>query len=671
MDLVKANSELPEKIKQELIEKGVEDIAVGQLYIRSQYNVEIIRIREIEYHHDVLTIYYDHTTNWEGTKWSSYGSSSIETWNRENHQRLTKSIAEHVEDAQKVINGEISMAEFKAEEGEEINEETALIGRSSKEGLLAIKSDMEAKKAKVELIAAFVGYEMQKKKAALDLIKSNLEGILKVWQKKISKIMKVIDTIELYLGVNEEIFQIQDGEKASPTTPISFRQLVLFMDEEVANTDDGGLDYNDVHKFDAWLLENGNYKNILPEEKGVVVFRPRRHSKDYGEDSIETYLMNKENKLNTYLLIRNGDCLYRIYTDKIVILDRLFPRKQELQELLKETDKIKKESGSYGEEKAQDKVDNLFYSYKRRAILMQGLIDRTDILHPLPIEGLSMFNLEGSEDYIKFIYDDEAALTDGRLPFKEWQKVINEEIKPGSRIVITPNWRYGDNKYMVEKRGFKYYSNDYSIPKPPSTGLYEVEKYQEIFIQKVRRGEQSDFLEKIKAEGYVFKEKHPTYTYYDNYIRKGTEIHSVIKYNPGDTIYGGWNTDSHERKNRIAFRIFKKDDFILNYDQISLDDINYYLQDRASRKYYLNMMPLLRTMKKWRLEEIENEKYFAKLVLGQLMTLYPKLPESTLTKSIDELIEWWKFKNMIKRPIDKDDTKALRMILAEFKRRNK
>lgn len=665
-DLIK-NQILQELTKNKLIEAGLKDLEIGSIYIKRD---TIIKIREINSNKDGdIRIYYDKARDWACKTWSSYGSDSPESFERNGYYKLTKSIEEHVEEAQKLIKGEISISDYGDEqEDDEINENTALISRSSKDSLIALKNAMETKKQSAELLQAFVNFEMEKKRSELESIMRTVSGVVAVWQKKIAKVMRIIATIELYLGVNEDIFQIQEGEKAPQTTPISFRQLVLFMDEEVANTDEGGLDFQDVHKFDAWLIENNNYKKLLPEEKGVVVFRPRRYFKEYGKDDRDAYAKNKENTINTYILIRNGECLYRINTDNLVILDRLFPRKTELEDLLKETAKIE---SRYSKEEAKEKVNDEFYQYKKRAILMQGLIDRTDILHPLPVEGLSMFNLEGTEKFINFIYDDEPSLTDGRTPFTEWKKQINSKISYGSRIVLSPNWRtWGEtSKDIVEDRSFKYYSNKYSIPASPKEGLYEVEKHQERLIKFFFDRNSEKTKKEIEEGNWKFLERRNANC--DKYYKMDDTIHMVIKYNPGGEVWKGWGHGSEERKNRIAFKIFNEDGFILNYDQISLEDIEYYLNNRCDRRNYLDMMPLLRTMKKWRLEEIQNEKNFAIMVLGELIKLYPKISEDNLKLSIDELIEWWKFKNMIKRPIDKDDSKALRMIIKEFQRNNK
>ena len=64
--------------------------------------------------------------------------------------------------------------------------------------------------------------------------------------------MRVITTIELYLGINEELFCIQEGAKAHVDTPITFRQGVLYMDEEIGHWKDGGLDYTNIEWFDTW-----------------------------------------------------------------------------------------------------------------------------------------------------------------------------------------------------------------------------------------------------------------------------------------------------------------------------------------------------------------------------------------------------------------------------------
>jgi len=71
------------------------------------------------------------------------------------------------------------------------------------------------------------------------------------------------------------------------------------------------------------------------------------------------------------------------------------------------------------------------------------------------------------------------------------------------------------------------------------------------------------------------------------------------------------------------------------------------------------MIPLLQEVKKWKLEEIEREKEFVKLVIGR---------NNTTENKVWEAIKWWKLKNKWKRGVDSDDAKALRMIERRIKK---
>lgn len=510
---------------------------------------------------------------------------------------------------------------------------------------------------------------MEKRKAEMSKIMSELGGVLTEFKKKIKKIMQVIATIELYLGINEELFQIQDGERAPSTKPITFRQQVLYMDEEIGHWKNGGLDYTNIDWFDRWLVENDNYKDIVPEPKCLVVFRPRRNAKEYN-DAWENDTKNRENKFRTYLLIRNGDCLYRIYTENITILPRLFPRRKELEALM---DSINAENlKGYSEQERAEKADSALFEYKRRAILMQGLIDRSDVFHPLPAEKVNIFQLEELGDKVRFIYDDEATLPSGRLSFHDWRKEINSKIAKGSRVMITGKYDSRD----VRERIF-FYVNDVNTPPSPNFGVYEVEEYEEEYEWKFSlplSKHEIEQIDKLKAQYKRVRIKEETryevkYGFYknDEYTPKLTILH-----NPKDTVYGGWGEfKQDERKKRIRFTIFKSDEEVLNYDQISLDDLNFYLTSRVDRPNYLKMMPTLVRIKEQRLKELAQEKEFVKLVIGQAPKNLTNTQLEDLESTVWELVEWWKTKNIWQRPIEQDDTKALRMILQELKRRLK
>lgn len=679
MAIIKTNI-LPDKILKALREAGIEGYEVGSVWVKvDNYYPEVTRIVGIEDGKYGIRIRYQKAKDWEATQWGEESSTDLNQWKQYYGVKLDKPFSEYRAESLKVIAGEISIDSFEDKSSDNVSSETALVGKNSKDSLTALQVSLEEKKKKVELVKMFVGYEMEKKKRELDKIKDRLNGVLKVYEKKIQKIMRVITTIELYLGIDEELFQLQEGPTAPQDTPISFRQMVLFMDEETAEDEKlgkvnfGGLDFQDIGKFDEWILKNENFKKLLPEQKGMLVFKPRRYSKDYGEgDPMGSALKNAENKYNTYFLIRNGENLYRIFTEKIVILDRLFPQRKELDKLLKETAKIMEESRwDRDKEEAQDKVENAFYRYKKQAVFLQGLIDRTQIFNPLPRPGISVFKMEENEDCFNFIYDDELSLPSGRLPFWDWVKKENEKIDHGSRIAIVEqlykkagyNW---SGTELVRDRAYKYYDK-HNTPSAPKSGIYEVElfKYFQTTTQKKYKAQyKQEELEKVKAakeKGWeLVSETDYTYQW-----RKFVDENLVISYNPGGEVAVNWGAEWRERKNKIKLKIDKTDEFILNYDQISLDDIEFYLYNRTDRKNYLEMIPMLRTLKKWRLKELEQEKEFVKMVVGQLLST--NLLEWEVEKKVWELVEWWKFKNKVKRPIDKDDAKALRMIVKRFK----
>jgi len=92
---------------------------------------------------------------------------------------------------------------------------------------------------------------------------------------------------------------------------------------------------------------------------------------------------------------------------------------------------------------------------------------------------------------------------------------------------------------------------------------------------------------------------------------------------------------------------------------MSLDDVEYYINNRYERKDYLEILPILYTIKKERLEEIKQEKDFVKAMADR-----NNVPE----EKVWEAVNWWKNKVIWKRPIREDDAKAWRMIKGRIKK---
>ena len=82
------------------------------------------------------------------------------------------------------------------------------------------------------------------------------------------------------------------------------------------------------------------------------------------------------------------------------------------------------------------------------------------------------------------------------------------------------------------------------------------------------------------------------------------------------------------------------------------------------------MIPTFYDLRKELREENEAEQHFVTMTKGELLREYPALGELDIETMIWDAIEWWKNTKATvwKRPIAKDDSKALEMILQQVKR---
>lgn len=518
-------------------------------------------------------------------EWRAYGEYSLEghhSLKRElDRGELTRvksidEIRQYIKDFEDNIK---DLSKFDLALPQESNETALAV--MDKNLLKSMEKTYEDKRNQIQLLQAVAKYKMQQ----LTEIKNKFITI-------VEKIHKVIGKIELYLGVNEEVVQIQDGISAPADTPISLFQKILYMDEEVGVVEDGGLDWKHIDDFDNWLVE-GHLDLIAPLPKCIVILRVRRKDKKYTSINWVNSHLNEPNKY-TYILIRNGDKVYRIYAD-LIISPRLFPSKKEEEEWKRE-DKY-----TYSKQTMDD--------YHNHFLIIQGILDRSDLLWPLPHK-IDIFNEETWKGMIQLIRDDEMLLPDGRVSYKLWKKQLNEHNKVGSRIVYS-GVEYNDKKERM--RGGKPYEG-------PDLGVYNLKREE---------GKNS----------------------------------FVFWYNPEDTVYD-WNNYrnySHERKKAVAFVVEKDDYCIINYDHMKIEDIDFYINCRQERENYLELIPLLKQLKKEKLKELEEEKAFKELIKSQL-----NIPvEDSL---VDEVIEWWKMKVIEKRPLIREDKKAMRMISSRVKK---
>lgn len=731
--------------------------------------------------------------------------------------KLTKNPLELYEEAKAAMDsGDISQYTLAADEVEGDNgPDTQLMHLGSKEALENIHSALESRRNHAELIRMNMEMIIEQKKQELESIKDKLQGAIVQFEKKIKKIFRVITTLELYLGVDEQIIQILEGPAAPASDPICIRQGLMFMDEEFGDPwDDGqGIEWHDLSAFGDWLVRNTNYKRVLPESKCIAAFKVRRNPK---ERSGNPYWVAKMKEMDnyTFLVMRNGDNIYRLITDKIEFLPRLFPKRKELQqlfELWREADRaeekermsdqkeFEKENQEFTEpeyrEAEKKKLDQQDYSetyfridahdnngaskrypdlslgnfyrtgevkeysenhvffYKMRFTLFQGIIERTQIFHPLS-ETIKLFDHSAvNKGLVKLIYDDELTLPTGKPGFWEWMKKLNDQIDYGSRIVLSHNW--GFISQFIQNRG------DYSayhahqelgnrlddrfgdgtrfsrLPKDPNPGLYYVKKGErwesvpvwidnpswkpELYSTPDEREycplDSSDLYPKEIKPYYSEKEYNnnrehltaiymdydeqkrlfgkvigkapfPGYTAWRVYVLKNPKrIHRhicdhsdnrrsplydwedqkmnflCVRYNPKDKIERQgwtWKWDAEERKNNLSWKITPDDAFILNYDLVTTEDIDFYLNSRIDRRHYLHMMPLLWEVRQQLEHEQAEEKDFKELVKAEVHKISGVIPSDEM---VHHACEDWKKNLKWKRAITHDDQKALRMIV--------
>lgn len=498
----------------------------------------------------------------------------------------------------KVLENFHSLKDFKESHAPQADVTTTALVKVNKEQLLDLEKSYETRQRQIILMRGIIKRRMEA-----------LSMVIRDFEEKIEKIRKVIGKIELYFGIHEEIIQIQQGMYAPEDTPVSLRQQILYMDEEVGIVEGGGLDWKHIDDFDNWLLEKNHLDLILPEKKGIVILRVRRKDKRYSECPFENNIMNMENR-KTYFLIRNGDNIFRIYAD-LVIEPRLFPGREEITEL-------QNKSASYFDKRDAEKAVDL---YTMHFLVLQGLLDRSEILHPLP-HRVDLFNADTWGNAINLIYDDEStALTDGRLSYHDWREQLNEKYnKIGSRVIFCGGYESRDD----DRLPWQYHKQHFH----PDSGIYNLVK-----INSAALKDRFDFGIMFNPEDTVFKYK----------TRFG--------------YYGGW--ESETRKKSICYGLYTDDSLILNYDNLTVDDLKYYINNRAERRHYLTLIPLFKYAMEYKQKEEDEERAFSELIVKKLRGL---ATEEELCKRIDEAISWWKFKVIMKRPLTRDDKKSYRMI---------
>jgi len=466
-------------------------------------------------------------------------------------------------------------------------------------------------------------------------------------EKYMARLEEGIWMVNLYLGRDEEILMLQDGDPAPANEVVTIRQLVLYMDEECAiNPDGDGIDATQIEAFDEWLVADPRHLDqVLPERKGVVALKPRRHGKQYT-DPWKQMVMDKENA-RTYFLIRNGEKAWRTWTEfdvgaRLVPLadefGSFFYEKQRASHSLRERGlsdhRIPIEPGTKAWEEAEEAADARQRHYMRVGLILQGLVDRTTVFHPLPEGGINFMDFNHSNKTWRFVIDAENLIESGRQPYREWLRERAEMLQVGMRIVGTFN-RWDD--------GERYRGNvrPPGASLPPSNELLVLDEkgpYSGSFLVRYNR------TDKVWSSRKVPVPDRPGWVHTEGYV---------------------------EPKRRASMIVDGGDHNIIPFDLVTEEEMLAYLNARLDRHNYAEMFPLLKAAVRAKRVEREEERPFRTMMVGVLARENGVSAEEA-ESLIDDLISWWKTGNRWHRPLiggEESQAKAVRALVAEHARR--
>jgi hypothetical protein len=513
-------------------------------------------------------------------------------------------------------------------------------------GIDMIKEDMDVKMSKIKL--------------SCDLVKDRLSLVVADMNVKIKSIMRLVTTLEIFSGVTEDIMQIKEGENSQDTV-IHLMQRKLFMDEEVGIYEDGGVNFESIDKFDEWLIESGNIDKLIPFERGILMMSPRRVARDYDVDNVFLKAMMQDLDKKIYVIMKNGDNVYRLWTDKIEMHVRLFPMQQELQQII---DRLQENQRKVDDENVDDvnwgKVKNLqglekvkddLFFYQRNFLLIQGVLARTEIFPNIPPD-FTVFNVDSHDGYIKYVYDEDGVLATGKPTFGAWLKSVNSGVKRGKKILVFASEH---NTTVDIKYRFNVEWNQYDRPALPPYGIYTVKsditKYKKIKEHKIPEAE---FL--ANPDKWVNPNRH--YHLKQEYIDKVKHV-VVQKANPPEDEIEEHTDEQmyisffNEKKNKydhvphgnrwLRFRIEATDDIFIHYEEIDKTTLDHYLNDRESRRHYAKVIPLLKNIELEINKENAIEEHYIKMIVSKVKSEFTSsVSDSKIMSEVKLSLDKWR-----------------------------
>lgn len=209
---------------------------------------------------------------------------------------------------------------------------------------------------------------------------ANNDEQMRIMKEKSEHLQKKVNILKIYQGLGNDIVIINKGKK-SLQNKIDIFQSIRYMKEEIELLSDfEDFDFTNLEDFDKWLAVN--YKELLPSELCIQVFKVSRNSIEYGQSMsvFENSSRNEENQ-KKWIIIRNGDNIYRLFNNyqisenffntESLMMEMLEKKKQSCIEKIKteerfkhideeEINRLKEEGLKLYEEEVQRRKDYLY-----------------------------------------------------------------------------------------------------------------------------------------------------------------------------------------------------------------------------------------------------------------------------------------------------------------------
>jgi hypothetical protein len=280
-----------------------------------------------------------------------------------------------------------------------------------------------------------------------------LAGI-SVQTKQAEGLLENVQTMRLFLGEDMAITSLRDGESADPSKPLTFMQRMLYLDEELfVHKIVEGFDGDMMDNLPALLQENMSLvERMLPYERSIAITRVRRKARELDiptgssvSDIIRALFAHVEilkADMRIQILVRDGDRMSMITCDEATShAERLFPSRVEIDALFSTNTfsnkrEITPHDLDYTDARARHDTRALFY--KRFLLILWGVHERSDIFGDFTPKGSNWLDASIHSDHFHFVHDEEEVIEDDKPSIHTYFQNQNEAMRAGSRVLV--NW---------------------------------------------------------------------------------------------------------------------------------------------------------------------------------------------------------------------------------------